>query len=84
MQRKAAQRLTTLFVGWLLLTSATSCADPPVPSADTSCERFRHISATDKQIDVLMGDEDFWGSYTDQIVSHNIEYDKACLGPTKP
>lgn len=66
----------------LLLISATSCSkpEPPVVSGDLSCERFRHISATPAQINVLVGDEDLWGSYTDQIVAHNIEYDKACVG----
>ena len=67
----------------ILLLSA--CADkPPIVSADTSCERFRHISATDAQIKVFADNWDVMESYADQIVSHNVEYDAQCLKVEKP
>ncbi len=63
----------------ILLLSA--CADKlPIPSADTSCERFRHISATPAQIKVYQDNWEVMESYADQVVSHNLEYDKSCLG----
>lgn len=62
------------------------CADkPPIISADTSCERFRHISATDAQIKVFADNWEVMESYADQVVAFNIEYDKRCLmGPPTP
>lgn len=62
------------------------CADkPPIISADTSCERFRHISATDAQIKVFADNWEVMESYADSVVAHNIEYDKKCLmGPPAP
>ena len=68
---------TTAAVAILLLSA---CADkPPIVSADTSCERFRHISATDAQIKVFADNWDVMESYADQIVSHNVEYEAQCL-----
>jgi len=65
-------------VAAILLLSA--CSPPlPIVSADTSCERFRHISATDAQIKVFADNWDVMESYADQIVAFNIEYDKHCL-----
>lgn len=67
-----------------MLTSASGCADrppPPIVSADTSCERFRHISANDAQIKVFTDNWEVMESYADQVIEHNIEYDKKCLGP---
>jgi hypothetical protein len=69
----------------LLALALGACSQPPpIVSADTSCERFAHISATDAQVAVF---KDNWGvmeAYADQVIQHNIEYDKSCLGPTKP
>lgn len=62
----------------LLLLSA--CADkPPIVSADTSCERFRHISATPAQIKVYQDNWEVMESYADQVLEHNLEYDGHCL-----
>jgi hypothetical protein len=69
--------------GAILLLAACS-SKPPIVSADTSCERFAHISATDEQIEVFKNNWDTMESYADQVVQHNIEYDKSCLGPVKP
>lgn len=66
----------------LLLTACSP--PPPIVSADTSCERFAHISATDAQLKVYQDNWAVMESYADQIVEHNVTYDKACLGPTKP
>ncbi len=69
----------------LIFLLLTACGDkPPIVSADTSCERFAHISATDAQIKVFADNWEVMEPYADQIVQHNIEYDKSCLGPTKP
>ena len=71
--------------GYLYATAAallllTACADkPPIVSADTSCERFRHISATDAQIKVFADNWEVMESYADQAVAHNIAYDGHCL-----
>lgn len=48
-------------------------------SADTYCERARHISATDAQLDVFKANWAVMESYADQVVAHNITYDSACL-----
>jgi sugar (pentulose or hexulose) kinase len=62
----------------ILLLSA--CADkPPIVSADTSCERFRHISANDAQIKVFSDNWEGMESYADAVVAHNITYDEHCL-----
>lgn len=63
----------------ILLLSACS-SNPPIISGDTSCERFRHISATPAQIKVYQDNWEVMESYADQVVSHNLEYDKSCLG----
>jgi hypothetical protein len=62
----------------LLLLSACS-SNPPIISGDTSCERFRHISATPAQIKVFADNWEVMEPYADQIVSHNVEYDAHCL-----
>ncbi len=67
---------------FLLLAGCGS--KPPIVSADTSCERFAHISFHDAQIAAVQADWTLWESVADQVVAHNIEYDKSCLGPTKP
>ena len=78
---KAALRLTTLCAGLILLQSLTACADkpPPVVSGDLSCDRFRHISATQAQIDVIAANFAVMESWVDQVVAHNDEFDKHCV-----
>lgn len=61
-----------------MLLSVTGCGSPPIVSGDTYCERARHISADDAQIKVYEANWDVMESYADQIVAHNIEYDKNC------
>jgi hypothetical protein len=68
---------TTAAVAILLLSACGS--NPPVISGDTSCERFRHISATPAQIKVFADNWEVMETYADQIVSHNVEYDAHCL-----
>ena len=66
----------------ILLVSA--CAEKPlIVSADTSCEKFRHISATDEQIKVFADNWAVMESYADQILTHNAVYDAACLKEPK-
>jgi hypothetical protein len=65
--------------GAILLLSACS-SNPAVISGDTSCERFRHISATPAQIKVFADNWEVMETYADQLVQHNLEYDKHCLG----
>lgn len=65
----------------LIFVLLSACADkPPIVSADTSCERFRHISATPAQIKVYQDNWEVMESYADQVLAHNIEYDGKCLG----
>ena len=64
-------------LGILLLSACTS--KPLVISADTSCERFRHISANDEQIKVFADNWSAMESYADQILAHNAVYDAHCL-----
>jgi len=61
----------------VLLPACTS--KPLVISADTSCERFRHISANDEQIKVFADNWSAMESYADQILAHNAVYDAHCL-----
>jgi hypothetical protein len=65
-------------VAFLALAACSS--NPPVISGDTSCERFRHISATPAQIKVFADNWEVMETYADQLVSHNLEYDRHCLG----
>lgn len=84
MRSRAVSVPTTLLSACLMLTSVSGCADrppPPIVSADTSCERFRHISANDAQIKVFTDNWEVMEGYADQVIEHNIEYDKKCLGP---
>jgi hypothetical protein len=63
----------------------TGCGkEPPVVSGDTYCEKARHISATDAQIEVFKANWPVMESYADQVVAHNITYDGDCLGAGKP
>lgn len=61
--------------------SLSGCDSPPVVSGDLSCERFRHISATDSQRAHAVANYDLLESWLRQIVAHNDEYDKDCLSP---
>lgn len=68
--------------GLLLTLCLSACGDKPViVSADTSCERFRHISATAGQRAFMAGDWPLWESLGLQVAAHNTEYDKTCLKP---
>ncbi len=65
-----------------LLISLTGCGSGPVVvSTDTSCTRFRHISATDSQRAFMSSDWPLWQSLGVQIAEHNTEFDKTCLAP---
>jgi hypothetical protein len=77
--RKHLLLLTAASSGLILLLSACS-SNPPIVSADTSCERFRHISATPAQIKVYQDNWEVMESYADQVLAHNVEYDGKCLG----
>ena len=48
-------------------------------SADTSCERFRHISADDAQRAAIKADWGLWETFARQIADHNDTYDGSCL-----
>lgn len=62
----------------------TACSEKPlIVSADTSCEKFRHISATDEQIKVFADNWSVMEPYADQILTHNAVYDAACLREPK-
>jgi hypothetical protein len=75
--------LTGLCAASLLLTSLSGCGSRPKVevSADTSCEVFRHIGANDAQIGVFRDNWTVMESYADQIIAHNMEYDKRCTSP---
>ena len=63
----------------VLTTLLSGCAKAPVIiSADTSCERFRHISADDEQRAAIKADWGLWETYARQIATHNEAYDAAC------
>ena len=67
------------------MANLTACDKaPPVVSGDLSCDRFRHISATSAQIDLIRANFDLMESWVDQVVSHNETYDAACSGPADP
>lgn len=63
----------------LFTTMLAACSSPPVVSGDLSCERFRHISATAQQIQLLSDHYDVMESWAIQIAEHNTEFDKDCL-----
>lgn len=52
-------------------------------SADTSCERFRHISANDEQRAAIKADWGLWESFARQVASHNDAYDEQCAEAVK-
>lgn len=83
---RAGRRPTRLLALPLLMLCLTACdkAAPPVVSGDLSCERFRHISATEEQIGLI---RQYWSvmeSWARQVFAHNQEYDKDCLKPPEP
>lgn len=63
---------------------STGCGErqqPVIVAVDTSCEKYRHISATPEQISII---ERFWSvmeSWARQVAAHNKEYDGDCLKP---
>lgn len=79
--RKAGRLLIATLASSLLLTNLTGCGDktPPIVSGDTYCEKARHISATEAQIEVFRANWDVMESYADQVVAHNLTYDGDCL-----
>lgn len=84
MRPRAERRLIRMSAAWLLLTSLSACGgDPPIPTADTSCERFRAIYFSDAQIKAVEGNYDLWESAVDMIVAHNVAYEKHCLEEKK-
>jgi hypothetical protein len=56
------------------------CASNEPIAVDTACDRFAHISFTDQQIAAVKADWTIWETAADQIVQHNMEFDKRCLG----
>jgi len=50
-----------------------------IVEADTSCDRFAHISFNDAQRAAVAANWDLWESAAEQVAAHNIEYDKRCL-----
>lgn len=64
----------------MCLTACASASPPPPPivTADTSCDRFKHISATEAQIAAIKANWSLWESYARQIAAHNDAYDKRC------
>lgn len=78
-RRKAVRTLSGAIVGLVLTTSLTACDRRPlVISADTSCERFRHISANDEQRAAIKADWGLWETLARQIADNNDAYDAAC------
>lgn len=77
--RRAVRVLNASIVSLGLTLSSTSCDRRPVIiSADTSCERFRHISADDSQRAAVKADWGLWETLARQIADHNDIYDAAC------
>ena len=61
------------------MMSSTSCAEKRIViSADTSCERFRHISANDEQRAAIKADWGLWETFARAVADHNDVYDAAC------
>ncbi len=77
-------RLSRIAIALLLTTSfSTSCASlgnskPPIVSSDTSCIRYKHISADDAQRAAMATNMTLWRSLAVQVADHNDAYDKAC------
>ena len=71
------------FLAFICLSVSACAGNPPPPSGDTYCERARHISATDEQIKVFADNWAVMEPYADQVISHNLTYDAACLKEPK-
>ncbi len=68
----------------LILLSLSGCASQgPVfkVTADTACEKYRHISASDEQIEVFTKNWGVMKTYAQQVAAHNVTFDKDCLAP---
>lgn len=65
----------------LTLSLSAGCADAPVVSGDTYCERARHISATDGQLAIIRPFFAQLRSWLDQIAANNDTYDANCIAP---
>ncbi len=50
-------------------------------SGDLSCERFRHISATEAEIGAIEAAWDIFEPLARQVAAHNDTYDAACAKP---
>jgi len=73
-----------MFAICLILLSLTACAErAPVfkVTADTACEKYRHISASDEQIEVFTRNWVVMKPYAQQVAAHNATYDRDCLAP---
>ena len=71
--------MSVAIVSLVLTMSLTNCGKAPVIiSADTSCERFRHISADDDQRAAIKADWGLWETFARQIADHNDAYDAQC------
>ena len=71
--------MSVAFVSLGLTMLSSACGKAPVIiSADTSCERFRHISADDDQRAAIKADWGLWETFARQIAAHNEVYDAAC------
>ena len=71
--------MNVAIVSLALTTSLSACGKAPVIiSADTSCERFRHISASDEQRAAIKADWGLWETFARQVATHNDVYDAAC------
>lgn len=71
---------------YLILLSLIGCGDrQPVfkVTADTACEKYRHISASDEQIEVFTKNWGVMKSYAQQVAAHNVVFDKDCLAHKK-
>lgn len=68
----------------LILLSLSGCGSQGPTfkvTADTSCEKYRHISASDEQIEVFTKNWGVMKSYAQQVAAHNAVFDKDCLAP---
>ena len=76
--------MSAAIVSLVLTTLLTSCGKAPVIiSADTSCERFRRISADADQRAAIKADWGLWETFARQVADHNDAYDAACSEPPK-
>lgn len=84
MPRKNVRALSAMSVSCLILLSLSGCGDRgPVlkVTADTSCERYRYIPASEEQIEVMTKNWQVMKPYAQQVAAHNVTYTKNCLLP---